>query len=333
MPKKTSDEYEEIKTQALEKLRCGESVENISSNRAQESTRYRAIAAAQSEHQKEKMAASIKKHWNMDRVELTLAKDAKIPKTQLQTVEDLAVNVFKHYCYSKDGVVTRTVALGSGQTIQKFVSTLALEDRQLTVTPASLVMRNADGSSVDAVSNVLDFHWRSNKKTSLVISVIPPLERSELGLMVSFRKIKAIIEAFQEAARAQVLVLGIGGLEPKSASFGMFKSIGVTEKKHLTPNDAISEINMSLLNDRGEDVTSKVFCDIAESASANAWKGSHPVFPALGIENIRAIAKDSKKIVIGIAYGQHKAHAIKAVLQAGLLNCLITDYETASHLV
>jgi DNA-binding transcriptional regulator LsrR (DeoR family) len=264
------------------------------------------------------------------RVVRTLSNTVKGGESSEAKLGKLASEVFEAHLATRKLPLSR-LALGSGHAVGAFVDALEPGTRKVTVAPTSMALRTADGTSHDAIWNVLKFHWEASEQTSSpCICAIPPFVREEAGHVSHLKKVKSLQAVYEAAKRADFVVIGIGSVGGDSPIRRVLNAYGVNESQ--IDDRVAGEVNLSLLDENGNDITAEIF-SVSPKASSQLWEGSHPAYPALGISALRAIADDPKRTVLAIAAGSHKVQPIRAALMAGLINILVTDDSTAASVL
>ena len=137
-----------------------------------------------------------------------------------------------------------------------------------------------------------------------------PMWVDDEGLAVKLAGDQAVLDTQQYYSQLDVLITGIGAW--KSGSSSLCDIFPETWRESLIQQDIAADICTSLVNSRG---------DIIDSPIDRLGFG-------ISTEQLRKTKK-----VIGVAGGEEKFEGIVASLKSGLLNVLITDFDTAIKLL
>ncbi len=121
-----------------------------------------------------------------------------------------------------------------------------------------------------------------------------------------------VADTLDLAGRADIALVGIGILEPHSTLLSSGDTLTSEEVASLKACGAIGDIALQFFDERGAAV-------------------DHPITRRIvgtPLKKVKTIGR-----VIGVAAGAPKVHAIRAALQGGLVNVLVTDDETAEMLL
>jgi dCMP deaminase len=127
-----------------------------------------------------------------------------------------------------------------------------------------------------------------------------------------------------EARKSDFVFLGVGSVDGESPSFWAVAQAATARKFHrfVKALGIAGEINNQVFDALGHDCTSQV-----------AGLSDH-LINVLTLDDIRRMAANSRKQkVVMVATGEEKTGAIRAALQAGLANVLITGSDDAERLV
>ena len=125
---------------------------------------------------------------------------------------------------------------------------------------------------------------------------------------------------FDLARDLDVGIIGIGLCDPKRKDrFARLLSDPMVDTENLLKSKPVGEILNRPFDERGTDLT-------PEAVNLNRLVDS------VGFEMLEDMVKNRKK-VIAVAGGSAKVKAIRVVLEAGLVNYLITDVRTAEQLI
>ena len=152
---------------------------------------------------------------------------------------------------------------------------------------------------------------RSNVFNANLHLIPAPLLASSKEMAQAIREETKVSEIFQMTSLASLSVIGIGGLHENST---IFKTGTLTRNDmlYLKTKGAVGDILSHFLNREGELVSTSIEDRLI----------------GLSLETLKTF-----KTVIGVAAGDTKVEAIKAVLRGHYINILITDAPTAEKLL
>jgi deoxyribonucleoside regulator len=130
-----------------------------------------------------------------------------------------------------------------------------------------------------------------------------------------------VSKVYEEALSVKIAMFGIGALEPVLPGFCRLANLQGLSADRLRAFGAVGEVNYQLFDSKGNII------DSPEVRSISKRILSVPIF------DLKAMARESERLVIGIAGGLHKVAAIHGALKAGLCNVLITDQDVARALI
>ncbi len=119
-----------------------------------------------------------------------------------------------------------------------------------------------------------------------------------------------LIDAFARFARVTIAVVGIGGWNPPAST--LYDALGAQERELMRQQGVHADLSGVLLDATGAAVASSLSKRII----------------GINARQLRQIP-----MVIGIAYGTAKAPAIRAALNGGYLQALVTNTPVAEHLL
>ena len=213
------------------------------------------------------------------------------------------------------------IGIGCGATMRDLVTALTphrfsgISLSQLTV--ETEYERNIDQSPFTIVSTLFG-KWRGDSKV-FAIQPLPGTLRTENGDI--HPAYESIEKEIKEIARSlDVAILGIGLCDPKRHdSFAEILSDPMVDTKRLMQHKPVGEILNRPFDEEGTDLTEKA-------------TNLNRLVDSIGLETLRDLVGARKKVV-AVAGGSAKIRAIRVVLQAGLVNYLITDVTTAEKLL
>ena len=121
-----------------------------------------------------------------------------------------------------------------------------------------------------------------------------------------------VSDTLELAARADVALVGIGILETGSTLLAGGNTLTAEEVADLKARGVVGDIALQFFD-------------------ANGRKVDHAINHRIVGTDLEAIKRIRR--VIGVAGGAEKLHAIRAALQGGLINVLVTDDQTAAQLL
>lgn len=144
------------------------------------------------------------------------------------------------------------------------------------------------------------------------LNLIPaPLLASSAEMAEAIRKEESVNEIFRMAPLATLTVIGIGGMHEKSTIFNT-GTLGKNDMIYLKMKGAVGDILSHFLDKHGQPVPSSVDDRLI----------------SIPLEKLKNLNN-----VIGVAAGDTKVPAIRAVLRGRYLDVLITDTTTAKLLL
>ncbi len=152
---------------------------------------------------------------------------------------------------------------------------------------------------------------RSNVFNANLHLIPAPLLASSLDMAQAIRNELSVNEIFRMANLANFTVVGIGGLHEKSTIFKT-GTLNQNDMIYLKMKGAVGDILSHFLDKNG---------DLVQNHIEDRLIG-------ISLDTLKTF-----KNVIGVAAGETKVEAIKAVLKGQYLNVLITDASTAEKLL
>lgn len=144
------------------------------------------------------------------------------------------------------------------------------------------------------------------------LHLIPaPLLASSVEMAKAMRNEHSIVEIFRMAPLSSMTVIGIGGMHEKSTIFNT-GTLTKHDMMYLKMQGAVGDMLSHFIDKDGNPVPSAIEERLIST-------------PLETLKNL--------KNVIGVAAGETKVEAIRAVLRGGYLNVLITDASTAKQIL
>ena len=138
-----------------------------------------------------------------------------------------------------------------------------------------------------------------------------PLLASSKEMADAIRQESSISEISRMIGLSQLTVVGIGSTHP-SATVLRSGILSQNDMLYLTMNGAVGDVLSHFIDKDGRLVETPLEERLISTP----------------LQTLRELQN-----VIGVAAGPHKVEAIRAVLRGGYLDVLITDEQTASHLI
>jgi deoxyribonucleoside regulator len=219
-----------------------------------------------------------------------------------------------------------TVALGGGDTMYEMVMALPQQVRDSKLVPAAIIDTGPVLTHIDPVVLVTLLWVRSGRQpghahfaTGLPMS--KPLSRQKVKEEYEeFSRRKAVQEVLAEMRRADFLFASLGCLQADPA----YEKLAPRPHKYLLENLKLTEAGLIKEGAIG-DINYSFFA--ADGTTASEWN----IFPALGVEQVQAMVKAQKTVVV--AAGRYKLAAVQAALKGRLFNVLVTDELAAKELL
>jgi DNA-binding transcriptional regulator LsrR (DeoR family) len=140
--------------------------------------------------------------------------------------------------------------------------------------------------------------------------LMAPLVLESESMATALRGEAAIVENLNQFGRVTVALVGIGAWGPKVSS--LFAELSAKDRENLTNSGAVADVCGVVLNAAGEPIPS--------AFQKRTVAISHAELSKVGK-------------VIAVAGGIEKAEAVKASLNSGLLDVLVTDSTLAQKLL
>lgn len=192
------------------------------------------------------------------------------------------------------------INMGYGDTPGRVLNHLAM----MAETPVTCV------SLTGGVSYYLP-NTRSNVFNAKLYLMPAPLLASSKEMADAIRQESSIAEITRMIGLSQLTVVGIGSTHP-SATVLRSGILSQNDMLYLTMNGAVGDVLSHFIDRDGRLVETHLEERLISTP----------------LKTLRELRN-----VIGVAAGPHKVEAIRAVLRGGYLDVLITDEQTASHLI
>lgn len=192
------------------------------------------------------------------------------------------------------------INIGYGDTSSHLLNNLAT----MAVKPISCV------SLTGGVSYYLP-DTRSNVFNANLHLIPAPLLASSLEMAQAIREEASVNEIFRMATLASLTVIGIGGLHENSTIFKT-GTLNKNDMLYLKMQGAVGDVLSHFIDKNGNLVSNPLEDRLI----------------GISLDTLQTL-----KTVIGVAAGETKVEAIKAVLRGHYLNVLITDASTAEKLL
>jgi deoxyribonucleoside regulator len=218
------------------------------------------------------------------------------------------------------------IALGGGDTMYEMVMALPPTTRDVRLVPAAIIDSGPVLTHIDPTVLVSLLWVRSGRQAGKAhfATGLPfnrPLSRQKLKEEYEeFSRRKAVQEVLSEMKRADFLFTSLGCLRADAN----YEKLAPRPHRYLLENLRLTEAGL-----QREGVIGDLNCSFfdANGVTAPPWN----IFPALGVEAVRAMVAARKTVVV--AAGNYKLPALQAALKGQLLNVLITDEQAATALL
>jgi hypothetical protein len=285
--------------------------------------------------------ARVKQRFPFLRIVETVGTPADDHNILMRSLGSRAAAVFDSL-YERRGRMT--VSIGGGDTIRHMVQQLQRRERRVTIGPTALLTRSAIERVYDSPFLAMFAHWESLSLSDANICAIPPLPTQQAGeAPVAYRKrLRSYCKDFYQGNQAvekvveksfdpEVVFIGVADLSAKSRIIqSTYKLFGYDFEK-LDQLGGRVDLNYSILDSRGLDLCG----EIAKAIGAKPFHPqSHPFLLAMSPARFKELSEDTRRPrdVVLVAGAHYKVRCVRAVLQAGLVNGLITDDATLSYL-
>ena len=192
------------------------------------------------------------------------------------------------------------VSVGYGDTISRTLNHLAT----MVQNPVTCI------SLTGGVSNYLP-NARSNVFNARLYLMPAPLLASSVEMASAMREERSVSEIIRMSDLSSFTLVGIGALG-ENATFFRSGMLGPTDMFYLKVNHAVGDILGHFIDKDGNLIPSPIEDKLISTP----------------LDKLKAMPN-----VIGLATGQEKIEAIRAVLRGGYLDILITDEATANQLL
>ena len=246
---------------------------------------------------------SIASKWNLNEVILS----APDYSSNEDLLKQLGVSASEYAIRILDG--NETVSLAWGSTLSAFVQNFP----KLEFPEIKIVQMIGGLGSPEAEVHSSDLVRRLSDKTGGIGRILSaPGVVSSSAVKKGLLEDPHIKETLALAASADIAFVGIGTAAPDSILMSQGEILPVDTLKEIKASGAVGDISLRFFDSSGDLI-------------------NHPVNDRIiGINDLE-IQKIPR--VIAIAGGQGKYEAIKGALKSGLLDVLITDYETGMKLI
>jgi len=218
------------------------------------------------------------------------------------------------------------VALGGGDTMYEMVMALPEEARNIHLVPTAIIDTGPVLRHIDPAVLVTILWVRSGRQSGQAsFATGLPFHRSLSRQKVKeeyeeFSRRRAVQEVLGEMKRADFLFASLGCLEPDKD----YEQLAPRPHQYLLEN--LRQTTATLLKEGAVGDLNYSFFDEAGKTRPE-WN----VFPALGVEEVKRMIVNQKRVVV--AAGRYKLRALRAALQGQLFNVLITDERAAQELL
>ncbi|GLY64276.1 sugar-binding transcriptional regulator [Amycolatopsis taiwanensis] len=137
-----------------------------------------------------------------------------------------------------------------------------------------------------------------------------PIVAKTAAVAAAFREDPGVRETMRMAAGADLLIAGVGGMDPTSGI--LIGSLGKTEQKRLVSAGAVGDVSARFFDADGHAVGGAVDERVV----------------GLPLEKLAGIPHR-----VAVSFGPHKVTALETALRTGLMNMVVTDVDTAKALV
>lgn len=216
----------------------------------------------------------------------------------------------------------KKIGLGCGATMRELVNSLTpgrfgkMSFSQLTV--ETLVDKIIDQSPFTIVSTIYG-KWREGS-SCYSLQPLPGTIRNKNGTYTAAYK-KHRQRMIEEALKLDVAILGIGlcRVNAQDRFAAICKEAGIAQND-LKKWKAVGEVLNCPFDKDGKSLMEKGPSKLSQ------------VVDSVGLDCLRGLIKEGKKVV-AVAGGSQKVRVIQVALETGLVNCLVTDHDTAESLL
>jgi deoxyribonucleoside regulator len=239
----------------------------------------------------------------------------------------LCANAAAEYFDEKVNAGMKRVALSGGNTLYDMVNALPFRDRDLEIYPTAIMGRGPSIETPDrAVIMSLLWSKSGNEKVKAYYASILPAENiSSVAELQQehdkFLKERHIVrQVFEGMQKVECVFTGLGLVKqnPEYARFSPQTALRRLTEMNVLPQDmeavgAVGEVNYD-------------FFDV-EGNTREEWQ----LGISIGVEQLKRMVEEEREVVM--VTGKFREQALKAALNGGLLNVLITDDRTAKTLL
>ncbi len=243
------------------------------------------------------LAKKLKEKYSLKECEITPS--VGDDKNSIIGIGEAGAKVMEKYLQDKKPAI---IAVGTGKVLKMVTKELSPMDceRHRIVSLVGNMTNDGSASSYEVVSRIADIINATYYPMPLPIIMSSVQEKESLHKQQFTNNVLAL------AKQADIFFVGIGQIDKKAPLY-IDGFISKDELTSLIKIGSAGEI-IGWIYDKGENFIKGYTNDRVTS------------FP---------IVNNSKKLVIGIAAGEHKAQAIKAALKGKLINGLVTNETTA----
>jgi len=233
------------------------------------------------------------------------------------------------------------VSIGGGKTIFQMLYYLEHIDRPFEIRALNSATRMADTEVFDSCYLAHAAHRLCHRSTVHVTS-LPPLHENSPKEALGWHKLlwkknRDIANQFRKSLNPDIVFVGTGGFSEGSPSISRFyEKVGISYKD-LKAFEPIGDVNLCFFDRDGRDLTG----DIVDSR----WKGvdrvsyfdkmpeCHPFLLGLSISRLQTLVREGKTVVLVAGGDRRKTQAIEALLNAKVVNALVTDEDTMNQIL
>jgi len=208
------------------------------------------------------------------------------------------------------------IGIGGGSSLFRMVELLERKPRPIEIYPLSLFAR---GPLVEFYSSTFIAMYLLTKclpLASAYVVGVPPMPTSR-QFAVKFRdwllnEFPEVRQVYEGSKTVELAFVGLGAAIPSGDIFGEFSKLGYTFE-YMQEHGAAGGINYNYFDKAGQQI----------------GKG----LPTLSVDELRAMSQDPAKTVVLVGGGPHKEQSVEIVLTTRMANAIITDEDTARHLL
>lgn len=223
---------------------------------------------------------------------------------------------------------TCKIGISGGNTMAEMVGALETKRRDIDIYPTALIARGPDlPDHMDQMLIIGELWKKSGQMQQRAhYATLPPFDTGW-----SYRKVKDMYQGFLKWRKVGRVWEGMRSVDVIFASVGAVETpeeYKATRKRTILNLLEEMTIDLEWLRARGAvgDVSHSLF----DANGQGLREGDF--FITLGVDRMRAMARDADKSVVLVA-GKYKEKALAAALTGGLCNILVTADETARELL